>query len=267
VWCPRSAAPHPSVAHQIATVAASPVVRRVRAGKASWGDVALSVVTKFKRPARTELFWAVGRGERLRLSAELVSLAGRAVVFCRNVPEAIRVASDLSRLGVPAASVEHRDFSSSRVRARVVTDETALSVGRDSTACIIQFDPALTSRRYRRRVDLVATTGATVVSFVVPEREGEMRRLLRSLDLPDVLTGPDMPAVADALREPPVTVDASEHGDGEGDSSRARQALAAARSVARQVPRGASRAGLAVGRGVQRIRHRHPDGSEEADGS
>jgi superfamily II DNA/RNA helicase len=166
--------------------------------------VALSVVTRFKRPARTELFWAVGRAERLRLSAELVSTAGRAVVFCRNVPEAIRVASELSRIGVPAASVEHRDFASSRVRARVVTDETALSVGRDSTSCVIQFDPALTSRRYKRRVDLVANSGATIVSFVVPEREGDVRRLLRSLDLPDVLTGPDTAAVAEALAHPPL---------------------------------------------------------------
>jgi superfamily II DNA/RNA helicase len=225
--------------------------------------VALSVVTKFKRPARTELFWAVGRAERLRLSAELISISGRAVVFCRNVPEAIRVASELSRIGVPAAAIEHRDFASSRVRARVVTDETALSCGRHSTSCVIQFDPALTARRYRRRVDLVATTGATVVSFVVPEREGDVRRLLRTLDLPDVLTGPDTAAVADALSQPVVDDDlhmppayGTDH-----EVSRARQALEAARSVVRHVPSGAARAGLAVGRGVRKFRHRDTDGS------
>jgi hypothetical protein len=221
--------------------------------------VALSVVTRFRRPARTELFWAVGRAERLRLSAELVSIAGRAVVFCRNVPEAIRVASELSRIGVPAASVEHRDFASSRVRARVVTDETALSCGRDSTTCVIQFDPAVTARRYRRRLDLVATAEATVISFVVPEREGDVRRLLRSIDLPDVLTSPDAAAVAESLAGPPVvpldpaspepTLDHA--GD---DPSRARLAIDAARSVARRVPRGASRGVHAVSRGVRRVR-------------
>jgi superfamily II DNA/RNA helicase len=229
--------------------------------------VALSVVTKFKRPARTELFWAVGRAERLRLSAELISLAGRAVVFCRNVPEAIRVASELSRIGVPAASVEHRDFASSRVRARVVTDETALSVGRDSTSCIIQFDPALTSRRYKRRIDLVANAGATVVSFVVPEREGDVRRLLRSLDLPDVLTGPDTAAVAEALAAPveePSAIDgAGADSDGSDGESAVARALAAARSVARNVPRGASKAGHVVSRGVRRVRRATDgDGSE-----
>jgi superfamily II DNA/RNA helicase len=231
--------------------------------------VALSVVTKFKRPARTEMFWAVGRAERLRLSAELVSIAGRAVVFCRNVPEAIRVASELSRIGVPAASIEHRDFASSRVRARVVTDETALSCGRDSTTCVIQFDPALTSRRYRRRVDMVATEGATVVSFVVPEREGDVRRLLRSLDLPDVLTGPDTSAVAESLSRPAIDVETPSSADAEGthghdDGSLARHALAVARSVARQVPRGASRASHAVGRNV-RNPHRRADGDPVGD--
>jgi hypothetical protein len=225
--------------------------------------VALSVVTRFKRPARTELFWAVGRAERLRLSAELISLAGRAVVFCRSVPESIRVASELSRIGVPAASVEHRDFASSRIRARVVTDETALSCGRESTGCVIQYDPALTTRRYRRRVDLVADAGAAVVSFVVPEREGDVRRLLRSLDLPDVLTAPDTAAVAEALAAPlPGEADGSQ--DGDGDGSRARHALSAVRAVARTVPRGVSHAGHAVGRGLGRIRRR--DGDQPAGG-
>ena len=222
--------------------------------------MALSVVTRFRRPARTELFWAVGRAERLRLSAELVSLSGRAVVFCRNVPEAIRVASELSRIGVPAASVEHRDFASSRVRARVVTDETALSCGRDSTSCVIQFDPALTSRRYHRRLDLVATAGATVVSFVVPEREGDVRRLLRTLDLPDVLTAPDAAAVAESLANPlvevlqPAVAPAADGSDEPEDDSRASRALGVAASVARRVPRGASRAGHALGRRFRRLR-------------
>jgi superfamily II DNA/RNA helicase len=235
--------------------------------------VALSVVTRFKRPARTELFWAVGRAERLRLSAELVSLAGRAVVFCRSVPESIRVASELSRIGVPAASVEHRDFASSRVRARVVTDETALSCGRDSTACVIQFDPALTSRRYRRRVDLVANAGATIVSFVVPEREGDVRRLLRSLDLPDVLTAPDTAAVAESLAAPQTDGDPAEGAadtdeSPESDGSRARHALSAVRAVARQVPRGVSHAGHAVGRGLGKVRRRADDDGwgDAADG-
>jgi hypothetical protein len=211
--------------------------------------VALSVVTKFRRPARSEFFWAVGRAERLRLCAELVSTAGRAVVFCRTMPDAIRVASELSRIGVPAASVEHRDFASSRVRVRVVTDETALSCGRASTRCVIQFDPAGTGRRYRRRVDLVAHPGATIVSFVVPEREADVRRLLRSLDLPDVLTGPDLPAAAEALAASADAPDPDDPEHAAADHDRVtRQALATARAVVSQVPKGASWAAHQVGR-------------------
>jgi hypothetical protein len=214
--------------------------------------VALSDVTRFRRTARTELFWSVGRAERLKLSAELVSLSGRAVVFCRSVPDTIRVASELSRIGVPAASVEHRDFSSSRVRARVVTDETALSCERMGTGCVIQFDPATTVRRYRRRIDLVASPSATVVSFVVPERESEVRRLLHGLDLPDVLTAPDLAVARDALLAvpPPVPVAAADA------EPRTRLALAVARRAVAGVPHGASRAGHAVGRGVRALARR-----------
>ena len=218
--------------------------------------MALSVVTRFRRTARTELFWSVGRAERLKLSAELVSLSGRAVVFCRSVPDTIRVASELSRIGVPAASVEHRDFSSSRVRARVVTDETALSCERMGTSCVIQFDPATTVRRYRRRIDLVAAPSATVVSFVVPEREAEVRRLLHGLDLPDVLTAPDLAVARDALLATPGPAPVESPGE-----TRTRVALSAARRAMAGVPHGASRAGHAVGRRMKALarRRNHDD--------
>ena len=218
--------------------------------------MALSVVTRFRRPARTEFFWAVGRGERLRLCAELVSAAGRAVIFCRTGPDAIRVASELSRIGVPAATIDHRDFSSSRVRARVVTDDTALSCGRDSTGCVIQFDPASTARRYRRRLDLVASDHATVVSLVVPEREDEVRRLLRSLDAPEHLTGADVPAVADALAVAPVELapvpdDEADPSTNGHSAAKAKVVIASALGAVRQVPHHASHAG---GRVVKRVK-------------
>jgi hypothetical protein len=231
--------------------------------------VALSVVTKFRRPARSEFFWAVERAERLRLTAELVSLSGRAVVYCRSMPDSIRVASELSRIGVPAASVEHRDFTSSRVRARVVTDETALSCGRESTSCVVQFDPAVSARRYRRRLDMVSLPDAAVVSFIVPEREAETRRLLRALDLPDVLTGPDLPAVHAALvhaADASIEAEAVPADGHDADESLARHALLAARSVVLQLPKGATWAGHAVSRRVRNARRDRADRAG-ADGS
>ncbi len=161
--------------------------------------MSLSVGSKPKRPARTELFWAVDRVDRYRLCAELVQAAGRVVIVCRNQSDASRVASELSRHGVPAASVEHRDFAAPRVRAQVVTDETALSCARNGSVCVVQFDPAVTARRHRRRIDLLAAPRSVVVTFVVPERVGDARVLLADLGLPDVLSNVDLAVARRAL--------------------------------------------------------------------
>ncbi len=161
--------------------------------------MSLTVGNKPKRPARTELFWAVDRVDRYRLCAELVQAAGRVVIVCRAQADATRVASELSRHGVPAASVEHRDFAAPRVRAQVVTDETALSCTRNASVCVVQFDPAVTARRHRRRIDLLAAPRSVVVTFVVPERVGDARVLLADLGLPDVLSGVDLAVARRAL--------------------------------------------------------------------
>lgn len=162
--------------------------------------MALSAVSRLRRPSRADLFWSVARGDRVRLTCELVATAGRAVVFCRTATDAARVAGELSRHGVPAAVDDQRDFHSSRIRALVVTDESALSCPRNAAWCVVQFDPAATPRRYRRRIDLVAAPGAVVISFVVPERRLDADRLLERLD-GDGVTGPDVPAVRPALLE------------------------------------------------------------------
>jgi hypothetical protein len=161
--------------------------------------VALSVGNRIKRQGRTEAFWAVDRVDRYRLCAELVQVAGHVVIVCRSQADASRVAGELSRHGVPAASVEHRDFAAARIRAQVVTDETALTCKRNEAVCVIQFDPAGGPRRYRRRLDLLATRRAFVVTLVVPEREADTRELLRHLDLPDVISGADLAVARRAL--------------------------------------------------------------------
>jgi hypothetical protein len=161
--------------------------------------VALSVGNRIKRQGRTEVFWAVDRVDRYRLCAELVQVAGHVVIVCRSQADASRVAGELSRHGVPAASVEHRDFAASRIRAQVVTDETALTCNRNEAVCVIQFDPAGGPRRYRRRLDLLATRRAFVATLVVPEREADTRELLRHLDLPDVISGADLAVARRAI--------------------------------------------------------------------
>jgi hypothetical protein len=161
--------------------------------------VALSVGNRTKRQGRTEVFWAVDRVDRYRLCAELVQLAGHVVIVSRSQPDASRVAGELSRHGVPAASVEHRDFAEPHIRAQVVTDETALTCARNGALCVIQFDPAGGPRRYRRRLDLLATQRALVATLVVPERSAETHELLGHLGLPDVISGADLGVARRAL--------------------------------------------------------------------
>ena len=161
--------------------------------------MALAVGSKSKRQGRTEVFWAVGRVDRYRICAELVQLAGHVVVVCRSQADAARVADELSRHGVPAASIEHRDFAAPHIRAQVVTDETALSCTRNGARCVIQFDPASGPRRYRRRVDLLAAPRAVVVTLVVPEHSKEALVLLADLDLPEVIGGADLAVACRAI--------------------------------------------------------------------
>ena len=178
--------------------------------------MALSVGHRTKKQGRTEAFWAVERVERYRLCAELVQVAGHLVIVCRSQADAARVASELSRHGVPAASVDHRDFAQPHVRAQVVTDETALMCARNGAACLVQFDPAAGPRRYRRRIDLLAAAQAFVVTFVVPERSGETRVLLDDLDLHDVIAGADLAVARRALA---LAVAAGGYGDSDGGPS------------------------------------------------
>lgn len=176
--------------------------------------MAITLGSKPRRAVRTDLFWSVGRGDRYRLCASLVQLAGQVVIVTRTALDATRVAGELSRHGVPAASVDHRDFDAPYIRARVVTDETLVACARHGVRCVVQFDPAGGPRRYRRRVDLLTTPAAIVVTFVVPEREAEARVLLADLDLPDVLTGPELAVASRALTAAAEVVPARTPGGG-----------------------------------------------------
>lgn len=159
------------------------------------GVVEESVANRARPGARTELFWAVERSERYRVCAELATLAGRVVIVARSVADASLIANELSRHGVPAASLENRDFGADYIRAQIVTDETLIKCDRSAAVCVVHFDPAGGPRRYRRRIDLLATKRALVVTFVVPERLDGVGILLASLHRPAEL-GPVEMAVA-----------------------------------------------------------------------
>ena len=94
------------------------------------------------------------------------------------------------------------------------------------------------------------------MSLVVPEREDEVRRLLRSLDAPEHLTGADVPAVADALAAAPVELapvpdDEADPSTNGHSAAKAKAVIASAFGAVRHVPHHASHAG---GRVVKRVK-------------
>lgn len=216
--------------------------------------MALAVGSKSKRQGRTEVFWAVGRVDRYRICAELVQLAGHVVVVCRSQADAARVADELSRHGVPAASIEHRDFAAPHIRAQVVTDETALSCTRNGARCVIQFDPASGPRRYRRRVDLLAAPRAVVVTLVVPEHSKEALVLLADLDLPEVIGGVDLAVACRAIAA--ARDDETSHAKASGTADRSAPRRVLARVTGGVLTRVIDRARRVVRAVVARVRDR-----------
>ncbi|MEO8697835.1 MAG: hypothetical protein ABI658_30330 [Acidimicrobiales bacterium] len=155
----------------------------------------LSAVSRARRTSSSDVFWSVERADRVRLVAELVSVASPTVVFTRSSADATRIAGELSRHGVPAAAVEQRDFNADRVRARVVTDDSGFTCPANSAQLLVHFDPATNARRYRRRFEQVANPSAIVVTLVVPERIDETTQLLTRLDGGGAITSPDVSVI------------------------------------------------------------------------
>lgn len=152
----------------------------------------LSAVSRARRTSASDVFWSVERADRVRLVAELVSVASPTIVFTRSSADATRIAGELSRHGVPAAAIEQRDFNADRVRARVVTDDSGFTSPAGSAQLLVHFDPATNPRRYRRRFEQVANPAAIVVTLVVPERIDETTQLLTRLDGGGEITSPDV---------------------------------------------------------------------------
>ena len=182
--------------------------------RAREAKLVLAAVSRARRTSSSDVFWSVERADRVRLVAELVSVASPTVVFTRSSADATRVAGELSRHGVPAAAIEQRDFNADRVRARVVTDDSGFTSPAGSAQLLVHFDPATNARRYRRRFEQVANPAAIVITLVVPERIDETTQLLTRLDGGGAITSPDVSVIRTRRNGASV--------DGEGPVERAR---------------------------------------------
>jgi superfamily II DNA/RNA helicase len=146
-------------------------------------------------------FLAVHEMDKVRVAAAIVRGAERTIVFVRTKRAADRVASDLRREGVEAASIHGdlrqnhrekalRDFSDGRLAALVATDVAARGIHVDDIEVVIHYDPPEDPKDYLHRSGRTARAGESgvVVTLVLWNEELPVKRMLKRLKL-------DMPIV------------------------------------------------------------------------
>ena len=129
--------------------------------------------------AATHLFWTVDKTARVGLTAEAVTAAWPAIIFCRTRHGADRLAKQLSRSEVKTAAIHGgrsqsqrtralADFSIGRVHALVATDVAARGIHVDGVASVVHYDPPEDHKAYIHRSGRTARAGegGVVISLV-----------------------------------------------------------------------------------------------------
>jgi superfamily II DNA/RNA helicase len=101
-----------------------------------------------------------------------------------------RLAKQLTKLGAPAAAIHGNlaqnarqralaGFTAGSPRVLVATDVAARGIHVDDVDLVVHFDPPNDAKDYLHRSGRTARAGATgtVVSFVLPEQQRDVRRL------------------------------------------------------------------------------------------
>jgi superfamily II DNA/RNA helicase len=192
------------------------------------GDVDVLVRRYQRDPVRHELslaadanttrhvFWRAEQGERVSLTARVVTSQWPAVVFCRTKRGADRLAKQLVATGVSATplhgnlSQAQREralaaFKAGRVQALVATDVAARGIHVDDVGCVVHFDLAADAKDYVHRSGRTGRAGADglVVSMVGGQHISDVRKMQAKLSLPAGVHPPDLARLGHASR--PVT--------------------------------------------------------------
>jgi superfamily II DNA/RNA helicase len=141
-------------------------------------------------------FLAVHDMDKVKVAAKIVSSVNRTIIFVRTKRAADRVASDLRREGVDAASIHgdlrqsHRekalkDFTDGNLRALVATDVAARGIHVDEIDVVIHYDPPEDHKDYVHRSGRTARAGESgvVVTLVMWNEELPVKRLLKRLKI------------------------------------------------------------------------------------
>jgi superfamily II DNA/RNA helicase len=166
------------------------------------------------------VFWRAEHGERVSLTAGVVTSQWPAVVFCRTKRGADRLARQLTASGVSATplhgnlSQAQREralaaFRSGRVQALVATDVAARGIHVDDVGCVVHFDLPADAKDYVHRSGRTGRAGADglVVSMVGGEHLSTVRKLQAKLRLPAGVHPPDVARLGPVSRPPRSAVD------------------------------------------------------------
>ena len=205
------------------------------------GDVASLTRDYQHRPVRYEIgeetpdvvaadhvFWTVPNTERTEVTAETVSAAGSAIVFCRTRHGCDRLARRLDRSGIRTAAIHGgrsqnqrtralAAFASGQVQALIATDVAARGIHVEGVSAVIHYDAPADHKTYLHRSGRTARAGrgGVVVSLVQPHQAKELRQMQRQLGLDHAVTDVDLSAVRSfeggvgRLAEPESVADSS----------------------------------------------------------
>ncbi|MDJ0959698.1 MAG: DEAD/DEAH box helicase [Acidimicrobiia bacterium] len=161
-------------------------------------------------------FWLVDHDDRIQHTADVVTHAGRSIVFTRTRRRADRLARQLQNLGVDAIPIHGgrsqnqrtralSAFAAGRADALIATDVAARGIHVDAVAAVVHFDPAGDAKDYLHRSGRTARAGATgtVVTLVAHDQRRAVRRLQRNLDLDHPIEAPRMDVLVEGRRPTP----------------------------------------------------------------
>ena len=134
--------------------------------------------------------------DKVKVAAAIIRNSNRTIVFVRTKRAADRVAENLRREGVEAASIHGdlrqsqrekalKDFSDGKLKALVATDVAARGIHVDEVDVVVHYDPPEDSKAYLHRSGRTARAGAkgVVATLVMWNEELEVKRLLKRLKL------------------------------------------------------------------------------------
>ena len=165
--------------------------------------------------AASHVFWNVAKADRTAATAEAVNAVWPAIVFCRTRHGSDKVAKQLGKSGIQAATIHGgrsqnqrtralADFANGKVQVLVASDVAARGIHVDGVESVVHYDAPEDYKMYVHRSGRTARAGkgGVVVTLVQPDQVRDMRRMQRRIGLDGAFTAPDASALRSMAPSP-----------------------------------------------------------------